>query len=286
MKLPAFAYRRADSVDEALAALAEHGGDAKVLAGGQSLVPVLAFRLVRPALLVDVNGIDGLSAVEREDGGLRIGALVRHAALERAPELDGPWRALREAAAYVGHYPVRVRGTFGGSIAHADPAAELAVVATTFDASVVVRSAGGARSIGAGDLFVAPFTTTVAPDELVVGVELPAPPAGTVAAFEEFAPRSGDFALASACVAVALEGGRVSWSRIGLGSVAATPLRAPEAESLLVGSDGGEDAIEAAAAAAAAGCDPGSDAQGDAGYRRHLVGVLVGRALRRALAAA
>jgi carbon-monoxide dehydrogenase medium subunit/6-hydroxypseudooxynicotine dehydrogenase subunit alpha len=282
VKLPPFEYRRASSLEETLAALAEGGDEAKILAGGQSLVTAMAFRLVRPALLVDVNDVSGLAYVAREGGGLRLGALVRHAVLERAEGLDGPWRALREAVTHVGHYPVRVRGTFGGSIAHADPAAELAVVATTFDAQVVAVSTDGARTIAAADFFVAPFMTTLAPEEVVVEVELPAPPPGTVSAFEELAQRSGDFALASVCAALALEDGKVSWARIGLGSVGATPLRAPEAEGLLVGSDAGEAAVEAAAHAAASACDPFSDSHASAAYRRHLVGVLVGRALRRA----
>jgi carbon-monoxide dehydrogenase medium subunit/6-hydroxypseudooxynicotine dehydrogenase subunit alpha len=286
VKLPAFEYRRAGSLEEALAALAEGGGEAKILAGGQSLVPVMAFRLVRPALLVDVNDVSGLAYVHHEGGGLRIGALVRHVALERAEDLNGPWRALREAVAHVGHYPIRVRGTFGGSIAHADPAAELAVVATAFGAQVLVVSAAGARTIAAADFFVAPFMTTLAADEAVVEVQLPAPPAGASGAFEELSERAGDFALASVCAAFALDDGKVSWARIGLGSVGATPLRAPEAESVLIGSDAGDDALEAAAHAAAAECDPSSDSHASAAYRRHLVAVLVGRALRRVRAEA
>lgn len=282
MKLPPFAYRRATSLEEALAALAEGGDDAKVLAGGQSLVPAMAFRVARPALLVDVNDVPGLDAVERENGSVRVGALVRHAALELAPGLDGAWTALREAVAQVGHYPIRVRGTFGGSIAHADPAAELCVVAAALDAEVVLRSTGGTRAVPASEFFLAPYTTALAPGEMVVEARFEASPAVAHGRFEEFAERSGDFALASACAALALRDGRVEWARVALGSVGATPLRAPEAERVLVGSDASDEAVDEAAQAAARECDPSSDSHATADYRRHLVAVLVRRALRRA----
>jgi carbon-monoxide dehydrogenase medium subunit/6-hydroxypseudooxynicotine dehydrogenase subunit alpha len=286
LKLPPFTYRRATSVEEALEALEEGGDDAKVLAGGQSLIPVMAFRLARPTLLVDVNDVPGLDHVAHDSGGLRIGALVRHAALERQEGLDGSWRALGEAVAFVGHYPIRVRGTFGGSVAHADPAAELCVVATTLGADVVLRSSTGERTVPAAEFFIAPFMTALAPGELVVEVRFPPPPPGAQGVFEEFAERSGDFALASVCAALAFRDGEVAWARIGLGSVAGTPLRARAAEGVLVGSSGGEGAAAAAADAAAEESDPSSDSHAGAEYRRHLVAVLVRRAVRRARAAA
>jgi CO/xanthine dehydrogenase FAD-binding subunit len=173
-----------------------------------------------------------------------------------------------------------VRGTVGGSLAHADPAAELAVVAATLEAEVVARSAAGARTIAAADFFLGPYTTSLRPEELVVEVKFPAPPPGASAAFEELAERAGDFALASVCAAVARSGGRVTWARIGLGSVGPTPLRAFEAERALVD---GADVAEAAALAARE-CDPASDSHASSDYRRELVSVLTRRALERALA--
>lgn len=284
MKLPPFEYRRAATVEEALAALDEVGDEGKLLAGGQSLLPAMAFRLVRPAALVDVDRVDGLDRLEMDDGRLRMGALVRHAAIERDTRLAGPWAALREAAAHVGHYPVRVRGTFGGSIAHADPAAEFGVVAAALGAEVVARSSSGERVIPVDELFLAPYTTALAANEMLVEVRFPRPPAGAVSIFEELAERAGDYALASVCVALAADNRRVAWVRIALGSVGATPVRAADAERVLEGAEGENEAVEEAARAAARECDPGSDAHADADYRRELVAILTRRALRRALA--
>lgn len=263
---PPFEYVRAGSVDEAVALLDD---DTKVLAGGQSLLPALNYRLVRPSRVVDIDRVTGLAELVVDDG-VRIGALVRHARLERDARLSGPWRGLREAAAHVGHLPIRTRGTFGGSLAHADPAAELCVAALAFGGEVVARSRAGERRIGVDDLFVGPFTTTLAADELVTEVVLA--PGARASAFEEFAPRRGDYAFASVCVVSRPDG-----ARIALGSVGATPLRARAAEQALAG---GETAA-AAARIAADECDPASDSHAPAGYRRALVATLVERALQR-----
>jgi CO/xanthine dehydrogenase FAD-binding subunit len=284
VKLPPFEYRRAKSVDHALVLLAESGDESKLLAGGQSLLAAMAFRIVRPSVLVDIGRVGGLDGIEAGPEGLRIGALVRHAALERSPALEGPWSVLRSAAALVGHHPIRVRGTFGGSLAHADPAAELAVVVLALDATVVARSAaGGERQIPAADFFLGPYMTALGSTEMVTEVRFPAAPSGAITSFVELTERSGDFALASVCVGVVRTEGRIVWSRIGLGSVGATPLRARRAEDVLIGSDGGPDALEDAARAAAAHCEPSSDPQASAEYRRELVAVLVRRALERIL---
>jgi carbon-monoxide dehydrogenase medium subunit/6-hydroxypseudooxynicotine dehydrogenase subunit alpha len=267
-----FAYARAASLEDALALLAEGGEDAKPLAGGQSLLPLLAYRLLRPTHLVDLGGIAGLDRVERRDGGvLVLGPLVTHAALERAG-----LGLLSEAAALVGHLPIRARGTLGGSLAHADPAAELPVAALALDATVVLASGDRARALPVGEFLLGPFTTALAPGELVTEVRVPAPPAGAAAAFEELALRAGDFALASAAAVVA--GGHV---RIALGGVAPAPLRAREAERIVAEGGLGEEAVAAAADAAARACDPVDDPRASAAYRRELVGVLVARALRR-----
>jgi CO/xanthine dehydrogenase FAD-binding subunit len=282
MKPPPFAYARPSSLEEALALLADEGDEAKVIAGGQSLVPMLAYRLVRPRLLVDIADVPGLAGSDREHGHRVLGALVRHVDLERAAELEGAHALLREAAGHVGHLPIRVRGTLGGSLAHADPAAELPVAALALDAVVIARSPRGERRIPASEFFLGPFTTALAPDEILTSVLLPEPPAEARVAFEEFAVRAGDFALASAAVGIAPPAdGRPTWARVVLGAVAAVPVRARAAESLLA-EGGRSDAEHAAVAeAAAAEADPPDDHHASADYRRELVAALVERALRR-----
>lgn len=267
MKPPPFEYVRPESVEEALDELDE---DAKVLAGGQSLLPALNYRLVRPAKLVDIDRLQALTGLT-VDGGVRIGALVRHVQLERDDRLRGGWAALRAAAGHVGHVPIRTRGTLGGSIAHADPAAELCVAALAFDAEIAVRSPTGERVLAARDFFRGPFSTALAADELVVDVRFEQ--GATASVFEEFAPRAGDYAFASVCAVRRQDG-----IRIALGSVAGTPVRAAAAERAL--SDGAPAAV-AASAAAAHDCDPPSDSHAPAAYRRALVATLVERALRR-----
>lgn len=282
MKPPPFAYARAESLDHALTLLDEAGEDAKVLAGGQSLVPLLAYRLARPTHLIDIGRLPGLDTMRSDDTGLVVGGLVRHHELERSAGLSGPWRVLREAAGLIGHHPIRIRGTFAGSVAHADPAAELPVAATALDASFTVRSTGGDRVIPAAEFFVGPFMTVLEPAEIVVDGRFPAPPAGMRSAFAEFSPRAGDFAFVSVAVAVALDDGdRVRHARIVLGCVGALPLRASEAEDELMGSALTEQVIDDAARAAAAGCDPVDGPHASATFRRELVAVLVGRTLRR-----
>lgn len=266
MKPAPFEYVRPSTVDEAITALDE---DAKVLAGGQSLLPALNFRLVRPAKLVDIDRLGALTGLV-VDGGVRVGALVRHAELERESRLDGPWSALRSAAAHVGHLPIRTRGTFGGSIAHADPAAELCVAALAFDAVVVIQSLSGERRVAAADFFRGPFTTVLAVGELITEVVFAEDATSSV--FEEFAPRAGDYALASVC-AVRRPGG----VRIALGSVGPAPLRARAAEEALAAGE----SPAAAAQAAAQECEPASDSHAPAAYRRALVATLVERALHR-----
>ncbi len=275
MRAPPFAYARAESFEEALALLAEAGEDAKLLAGGQSLVPLLAYRLARPSHLVDVDRISGLDDIVADGATLELGPLVRHAQLERT-ELGGACRLLTEAAAQIGHLPIRTRGTLGGSLAHADPSAELPVAVLALDGRIVVSSARGEHEVEAERFFTGPFTTALSSDEAITAVRIAVPHGRSAGAFAEFAVRAGDFALAAATAAAALDdAGRVSWARIALGGVDATPVRAREAEAELVGSELEDDAIHAAAAAAAAGCDPLDDRLADAAYRRELVALLV-----------
>lgn len=279
MKAAAFVYRRAETLDHALDLLAEHGDEAKVVAGGQSLIAVMNLRLSRPEMLIDIDRLPGLGHVLPGPGGLRIGALTRHRQVERYPGLLDGYEVLPQAARHIGHLPIRTRGTFGGSIAHADPAAEWVLLARMLDAKMVVRSRRGERVVDAGDFFLGFFTTAIEPDELVTEVRFPRPIERS--AIREFARRHGDFAIVSAAVGFDLDGsGRAQAPALALGGVASTPVRLPEAEAALAGAALTPDLLdEVAAIAAAEFDDPPTDAHGDASYRRHLARTLIRRAL-------
>lgn len=283
MKAPPFAYARAATTEEALDLLAESGDDAKVLAGGQSLLPLLAYRLIRPSHLVDVCGVGRLSTARPDEGELVLDALVRHAEVERMP-YAGTHALLGEAAAAIGHLPIRNRGTLGGSLAHADPAAELPLVAVALDASVALRSVAGERRVTAESFFRGPFSTALAAGELLTALVVPPPLPDAGTAFAEFAVRAGDFALASVAVVLGHRDGHIHHVRIVLGGVDAMPLRARDAEALLADEPPTKEAIGAAAAAAASECDPVTDQHGSALFRRELVFALVQQCLQRALA--
>lgn len=281
MKPAAFEYVLADSIGMAIASLAQAGGDAKIIAGGQSLVPMLNFRLLRPATLVDINRIPNLAYVREEADAVRIGALTRHHQLETSPVIARHFPVLARAMTHVAHLAIRNRGTIGGSLSHADPAAELPMIAMLLDADVRIVSAAGARTIAARDFFRGALTVDLAEDEIVTEVALPKL-SNTGWGFEEVARRSGDFALAAVAATLTLSDGAISEARIAMTGVAPTPLRASEAEAMLAGRrlDGGvsHDFIEAVRAVA----EPETDLHASADYRRHLVGVLA----RKALAAA
>lgn len=284
MKPARFDYHQARSVSEALSILDRCGPEAKVLAGGQSLVPAMNFRLARPDVLVDINRVGELGGLADEGGALRVGSMVRHAAFEQ-PVDDGPLgRLLSMAARHVGHLPIRIRGTFGGSLAHADPAAEWCVIAVLLDAEMEAANAGGARRIPASDFFRTVFTTALEPDELLTGVRLPKPAPSTRVGFQQFSRRAGDFAVAMAAAALDVRGGRVAEARIALGGVSDRPVRAAGAEESLAGGPADRGAFEEAAAAAARDVDPIGDIHGSAEYRRDLVRVLTRRALEQAAA--
>lgn len=281
MKTPPFAYARATELDEALEMLDDAGEDAKLLAGGQSLVPLLAYRLARPTHLVDIGRIEGLDGLRESADGLTVGALVTHAELESQVGLPSRWQALTEAAALIGHYPIRVRGTIGGSLAHADPAAELPVVAMALGADLLVRSVDGDREIAVEDFLYGPFMTVLEPNEMVVGVRFRPADAARRSAFDEFSTRHGDFASAATAVAGTFEDGVVRDVRIALGAVGPVPVRVHAAESALEGSELSTPDIAAAARLAMEACNPAGDARASGEFRRELVEVLVGRALRR-----
>ena len=283
MKPAPFSYHRARSADEAVSLLAELGDDAKLLAGGQSLVAMMNFRLARPAALVDISRLAELRYVRAHDGRLRIGALALHRDLERLadPGLLAGFGMLPQAARYIGHYAIRAAGTFGGSIAHADPAAEWCMAALLFDAQMVVRGPGGERVIPVGSFFKGFLETELSPDEMIIEVRLPAPRPG--ASICEFARRHGDFAIVAVAAAVDSDGGVCRDARVVLGGVASTVERAAGAEATLIGSSLSADVIAAAAREAAVGTDPPGDIHGSAGYRRRLIQVLAARAIGEAV---
>ncbi len=283
MKPAAFEYRRATAVEDAVDQLTELGDEAKLLAGGQSLVPMMNFRLVRPSALVDVAGIPDLQYLEPHDGrGLKIGALTPHRWVEEMedPELLEGFSVLKRAARWVGHYPIRTLGTFGGSIAHGDPSAEWCLLAALLDAEVVAVGSGGERVIPASDFFHGFFMTALEPDEMIVEVRFPQPAPN--AALQEFARRAGDYAIVAAAVTLDMEDGKCRSARVVLGGVADVPLRVPEAERVLEGADVGREAFEEAGREAAKVVDPPSDVQGTSEYRRDLSAVMVRRALEEA----
>ncbi len=283
MKPAAFEYRRATAVEDAVDQLTELGDEAKLLAGGQSLVPMMNFRLVRPSALVDVAGIPDLQYLEPHDGsGLKIGALTPHRWVEEMedPELLEGFSVLKRAARWVGHYPIRTLGTFGGSIAHGDPSAEWCLLAALLDAEVVAVGPGGERAIPASDFFHGFFMTALEPDEMIVEVRFPQPAPN--AALQEFARRAGDYAIVAAAVTLDMDDRKCRSARVVLGGVADVPLRVPEAERVLEGVEVGREAFEEAGWEAAKVVDPPSDVQGTADYRRDLSAVMVRRALEEA----
>jgi len=286
MKPPKFDYHAPKSVDDALALLERYGGDAKILAGGQSLMPLLNFRLSRPAALVDLNRIPSLAYIKEVDGRVSLGAMTRQRAIEFSPVVKDRLPLLREATRWVGHLPIRTRGTIGGSIAHADPSAEYPAVLTALEGEVVTRSPRGERVIKAADLFQTYLTTNLEADEVVVEVRLPAMPAGAGYALEEFARRHGDFAIIGIAAMVVRDGPRCKSARLATAGAGPVPLRLRAAEEILERDGLGESAIEAAARRASELVSPDSDIHASSDYRRHLTGVLTRRALTRALGVA
>jgi carbon-monoxide dehydrogenase medium subunit len=278
MKPPPVEYHAAGSLDEALSLLAEHGDDAKVLAGGQSLLPLLSLRLARPVWLVDINRLDELATIQ-DGGGLRVGALVRQRAVERSTDVAASNPLLAVAVRFIGHTAIRNRGTIGGSIAHGDPAAELPAVLVALDGEVEVASNRATRRIAAGDLYAGFLTTALAPDELLTAVHLPALAPGTGWSFQEFSRRSGDFAVAGVAATLRVDKGMIAEARIALSGMDQTPVRATAGEATLVGQTPSPELWAAAASDSVAALEPPADLHGTSEYRRHLAGVLIRRAL-------
>ncbi|MDW6064576.1 FAD binding domain-containing protein [Streptomyces sp. FXJ1.4098] len=280
MKPAPFRYHRARGVEDATTLLAELGDDAKVIAGGQSLVAMMNFRLARPGHLVDIAGLRELGHLGVDtDGGLHIGALTTHHMVETAPphQLGAGFDVIRDAMAWIGHLPIRTRGTVGGSMAHGDSTAEWCLLAVLLDAELVAQSPRGRRHIPAGEFFFGYYTTALDPDEILVEIVFPRP--APRAALAEFAERRGDFAIVAAAVDLDTDSRAVNGGRVALGGVAAMPVRVPEAEAVLAAGGSFRDCAEAAAAAV----DPPGDANGSTEYRKHLIRTLVERACEEAM---
>ena len=283
MKPPPFAYHAPTQLDEALALLERYGDDAKVLAGGQSLMPLLNFRLSYPSALIDINHVAELSYLRQENGQVCIGALTRQRAIEFSELVRRQLPLLYEATMLVGHLPIRTRGTIGGSLAHADPAAEYPAVALVLGADLVLQSPEGQRRVSAEEFFVSYLTTALAPNEVVTEIRFSPTPPTSGWAFEEVARRHGDFALAGVAGVIDADGEQCRTARLAAAGVGPTPIRLRAAEDILVQEGMTEQSIQRAAAKAAELVEPDSDIHASADFRRHLTEVLTRRAIQRAL---
>jgi aerobic carbon-monoxide dehydrogenase medium subunit len=283
MKLPPVDYEAPRTVSGAVELLAEHQDEASVLAGGQSLIPLLALRLAQPALLIDINGVPELSGVSVTDGWVAIGAMTREYVAEESETIAGAVPLLAAALPLIGHEAIRSRGTVGGSLAHADPAAELPAVARALDAELVVRGPSGERVVPAAEWFEGYLTTSRRPDELLTEVRFPAAGPGTGASFQEVARRHGDFAMVGLATSVTLSDGAISDARLAFAGVSDVPARAAGAEELLAGERPSAELFDEAARRAAYDLDPPSDLHGSAEYRKKVAAALVRRGLREAV---
>lgn len=284
MKPPAFAYERPDDLDGALAVLAEHGDDAKVLAGGQSLIPMLNLRLAAPARLIDIGRVAGLDYVRADGDGLAIGAMTRHNTVRNSAEVAQRCPLLAEAYRWLSHHTIRNRGTIGGNLCHADPASELPLVMVLLDASFVLRSSGGERTVPAGDFFQSAFETAARPDELLVEIRVPAWPRGQGYGFTEVCQRHGDYAIVAAGCTLAVQDGVCRAARVGYRGVGVSVMRVAEAEAALTGQPANDESFAKAGEVAAAHVAPDADVHADEAYKLDLVRALTPRVLQAALA--
>jgi aerobic carbon-monoxide dehydrogenase medium subunit len=284
LKPAPFEYVAAESVEEALAALQQNNPDGKILAGGQSLLPLLNLRLTKPKILVDLNGISGLDGIRETRGGLAIGAMTRQSKVEHSPLVRERCPLLAEAIRYIGHVAIRHRGTIGGSLAHADPAAELPALALALDAKFAIAGRGSDRIISAEEFFLDFLTTALAPDEILRQIVFPVIGPSSGYALEEIARRHGDFAIAGVVVIVDLDdAGKIAEARVALFGSAPTPVRARQAERALVGREPDDSAMLDAAALLEEVLEPPGDIRASSAYRKHAAAVLLSRALKRAV---
>jgi aerobic carbon-monoxide dehydrogenase medium subunit len=282
MKLPPVEYEAPETVTEAVDLLAEQQDEASVLAGGQSLIPLLAFRLARPAVLIDINGIDELSGVSAADGWTAIGAMTREYMAEESELVAGTVPLLAAALPFIGHEAIRSRGTIGGSLAHSDPAGELPAVARALDAELVVRSKSGERVVPAAEWFEGYFMTARRPDELLVQVRFPTAEPGTGTSFLEVARRHGDFAIVGLAASLTLADGAITNARLALSGVSDVPVRATAAEDLLMGERPSTGLFDEAARRATDDVNPPADLNGSSDYRKTVAAALVRRGLQAA----
>ena len=282
MKLPEVDYEAPTTVAEAVDLLAEHGDEASVLAGGQSLIPLLALRLARPAVLIDINGVHELAGVSATDGQVAIGAMTREYVAEESVTVADAVPLLAAALPLIGHEAIRSRGTIGGSLAHADPAAELPAVARALNAEFVVRGPSGERVIPAAQWFEGYLTTSRRPDELLVEVRFPTAREDTGASFTEVARRHGDFAIVGLAASLVLSGGVISDARLAFAGVSEVPVRATAAEELLAGERPSAELFDEAARRATEDLDPPADLHGSSDYRKTVAAAVVRRGLRAA----
>lgn len=283
MKNPAFIYHRPESLDETLALLAQHGDDAKILAGGQSLLPTMALRLGPPEQLIDIGRVPGLDTITASAEGVTIGAMVRHATAEANTELATHAPLIHQAMPHVGHRAIRTRGTVVGSIAHADPAAEMPAVVLATGATILAQSSSGTRQIAAEDFFGGYLQTALRSDELLTEVRFPAWTPAHTGSVVEVARRHGDYALVGLVTQLTMDGDTIAEAALSFFGVGSVPTRVPEAEAALAGQTATTDSFAAAADAVRTHLDPGADVHGTAAYRRHLAGVLTTRGLSAAL---
>jgi aerobic carbon-monoxide dehydrogenase medium subunit len=282
MKLPYVEYEAPATVAEAVDLLGEHQDEASVLAGGQSLIPLMALRLARPAVLIDINGLGELSGVSVTDGWVAIGAMTREYVAEESAAVADTVPLLAAALPLIGHEAIRSRGTIGGSLAHADPAAELPAVARALDAEFVVRSRSGDRVVPAAEWFEGYLATARRPDEILVEVRFPTAGPGTGVVFQEVTRRHGDFAIVGLAASLTLADGVISHARLAFSGVADVPVRAADAEDLLVGKRPSAELFEEAARRAVADIDPPADLHGSSEYRKKIAATLVRRGLQAA----
>lgn len=283
MKPPKFQYWDPRGVDDVVKFLGDHGDEAKVLAGGQSLMPVLAMRLARPDYLVDLNRVEGLDYIREESGSLRIGALTRQDTVRRSEAVESVAPLVWKAIPYIGHTAIRYRGTVGGSVVHADPSAELPAVMLALDAEFVVRGRRGERVVPAREFFVTYFTTAVGTDELLTEIRVPRTPAGAGTSIQELARRHGDFALSGIAAVIEGSGTKIERARLCAFGVDEVPVRLDEVERLIGGQEVTDDLLVEAGKRAAASVQPESDIHASGDYRRDMTDVLTRRALREAL---
>jgi carbon-monoxide dehydrogenase medium subunit len=285
VKIPRFEYHRPESLDEVLVLLAEHGDDAKILAGGQSLLPMMALRLAAPAHVVDIGRVRGFETLSLGDsGGVTLGALVRQVTAERSPDIAQRAPLVHDAAPHIAHRAIRTVGTVCGSIAHADPAAEMPAVALAAGATMVAKSTSGTREIAADDFFLGYLHTALRPEELLAEVRFPVWPATATGAVVEVSRRHGDYALVGLACRVGIDGAVITGAALAFFGVGATPARVTEAERGLVGQPLSDDLFAEVAKVVSASLSPAADIHASAGHRRHLAGVLTRRALTRATA--